>query len=140
MFIIWSSVVNVFGCDPSNDFGKTVMKAATFDDTRSWIDYKARFQACDGINMRNDKQNGLYLAASLRGPMQKVLGNINTDNECAYRELCEVLEARFAPANHTELSRAMLEERRQKSNETLPELGDSIRTLIHLACPTAPQK
>lgn len=89
--------------------------------------------------MWNDKQKGLYLAASLRGIMQTVLGNINTYNECAYRELCEVLEARFAPANNTELSQATLKERRQKTKETLPELGESL-SLVYLACLTAPQK
>lgn len=122
----------------NQQFGKTVMKPATFDGTSSWIDYRAHFEACGNINMWNDKQKGLYLAASLRGQAQTVLGNMRQDNACAYRNLCEALEARFAPANQTELYRAMLREKRQKSTETLPELGESIRRLTHLAYPSAP--
>ena len=49
----------------------------------------------------------------------------------------EALEARFAPFNQTELYRAMLRERRRKPSETLPELGESIKRLTHLAYPTA---
>lgn len=122
----------------NQQFGKTVMKPATFDGTGSWIDYRAHFEACGNINMWNDRQKGLYLAASLRGQAQTVLGNMRQDNACAYRNLCEALEARFAPANQTELYRAMLREKRQKSTETLHELGESIRRLTHLAYPSAP--
>jgi hypothetical protein len=59
---------------------------------------------------------------------------------CAYGDLSEALEARFAPANQTELYRAMLREKRQKPTDTLPELGESIRRLVHLAYPTAPRE
>ncbi|XP_062566989.1 uncharacterized protein LOC134229288 [Saccostrea cucullata] len=62
----------------TNTLGKTVMKPATFDGTGSWIDYKAHFEACSSINLWNDRQKGLYLAASLRGQVQTVLGNMKT--------------------------------------------------------------
>ena len=55
-----------------------------------------------------------------------------------YGELIKALEDRFAPANQTELYRVQLRERRQKATETLPELGQTIRRLTHLAYPTAP--
>jgi hypothetical protein len=120
--------------------GKTTMKHATFDGTGSWIDYKAHFEACSSINMWNDRQKGLYLATSLRGQAQTVLGNMETNNVCAYRDLCETLEARFAPTNQTELYQTMLKEKHQKPKETLPELKESIRRLAHLAYPTAPRE
>jgi hypothetical protein len=34
----------------------------------------------------------------------------------------------------------MLREKRQKPKESLPELGESIRRLAHLAYPTAPRE
>ena len=55
-----------------------------------------------------------------------------------YGELIKAFEDRFAPANQTELYRVQLRERRQKAPETLPELGQTIRRLTHLAYPTAP--
>ena len=116
------------------------MKPATYDGVGSWIDYRAHFEACSDINMWNDRQKSLYLAASLRGQAQTVLGNMKSGTACTYMELCDALESRFAPANQTELYRAMLREKRQKAAETLPELGESIRRLAHLAYPTAPRE
>lgn len=124
----------------SQDYGKTVMKPATYDGTASWIDYKAHFEACSDINSWNSQQKSLYLAASLRGQAQTVLGNMRSGVNRTYAELCEALESRFAPANQTELYRAMLREKRQRPNESLPELGESIRRLAHLAYPTAPRE
>lgn len=121
-------------------YGKTVMKSATYDGSGSWIDYKAHFEACSDINSWNMHQKSLYLAASLRGQAQTVLGNMRPGSNRTYLELCDALESRFAPANQTELYRAMLREKRQKPNECLPELGESIRRLAHLAYPTAPRE
>ena len=120
--------------------GKTVMKPATYDGVGSCIDYRAHFEACSDINIWNDREKSLYLAASLRGQAQTVLGNMKSGTACAYVELCDALESRFSPANQTELYRAMLREKRQKAAVTLPEFGDSIRRLAHLAYPTAPQE
>jgi hypothetical protein len=87
--------------------GRTIMKPANFDGAGSWIDYKAHFEACCSINSWSTRQKGLYLAASLRGQAQTVLGSIKSEDVCAYGDLCEALEARFAPANQTELYRAL---------------------------------
>ena len=136
-----SSVLNSTVSSGDGDaHGKTIMKPATFDGTGSWIDYKAHFEACCNINSWSTRQKGLYLAASLRGQAQTVLGNMKSEDVCAYGDLCEALEARFAPANQIELYRAMLREKRQKPKDTLPELGESIRRLVHLAYPTAPRE
>ena len=70
---------------------------------------------------------------SLRGQAQGVLGNLPGDLGRNYGELIKALEDRFAPANQTELYRVQLRERRQKATETLPELGQTIRRLTHLA-------
>lgn len=70
------------------------MEPATFDDTGSWIDNTAHFEACSSINMWNDKQRDFYLVASLRGEAQKVQGNMHSDNACAYKDVCDALETR----------------------------------------------
>lgn len=77
---------------------------------------------------------------SLRGQAQTVLGNMRSGVNRTYAELCEALESRFAPANQTELYRVMLREKNQRPNESLPELGESIRRLAQLAYPTAPRE
>ena len=79
----------------------------------------------------------MYLAVSLRGNAQGVLGNLPGTDQRDYKALCIALEQRFAPTNQTELYRAQLRERKQKAVETLPELGQDIRRLTNLAYPTA---
>jgi chromosome segregation ATPase len=54
-----------------------------------------------------------------------------------YHTLIKALEDRFAPPCQTELYRVQMRERRQRAGESLPELGQAIRRLANLACPTA---
>jgi hypothetical protein len=74
---------------------------------------------------------------SLRGNALGVLGNLPEGKKLEYGELVKVLEERFAPPSQTELYRVQMKERRQKTGETLPELGQAIRRLANLAYPTA---
>ena len=117
----------------SNNF----VKPATYDGTGPWVDYLTHFKACAEINRWSHKEKGLYLAVSLRGQAQGVLGNLSgISND--YDTLVRNLEERFAPSNQTELYRAQLRDKRQKASESLPELGQEIRRLTNLAYPTAP--
>jgi hypothetical protein len=79
-----------------------------------------------------------YLAVSLRGQAQGVLGNLPLESRQDFKELVKSLEERFSPSNQTELYRTQLRERRQRAVETLPELGQDVRRLANLAYPTAP--
>lgn len=115
---------------------KCNIKPATFDGSHSWIDYKSHFDACAAINNWSDREKGLYLAVSLRGAAQGVLGNVSSETGQQYNLLVEALEERFAPPNQTELYRAQLKERRQRASETLTELGQAIRRLTCLAYPS----
>ena len=116
---------------------KNLMKPATYDGTGLWNDYLSHFQSVSLINQWSDIEKGLYLAASLRGQAQGVLGNQATADRQNYQKLVQALQDRFAPSNQTELYRAQLRERRQKASETLPEMGQDIRRLTNLAYPTA---
>ena len=112
------------------------VKAATYDGTTSWVDYKSHFEACARINGWNEK--GLYLAVALRGQAQGILGDLVIAQQQDYESLVKSLEERFVPPDQTELYLVQLMERRQKSSESLPELGQAIRRLVNLAYPTVP--
>ena len=117
---------------------KIDIKPATFDGTASWKDYRSHFEACAKINAWSIEERGLFLAVSLRGQAQGVLGDLPDDTKKHYDLLVKALEERFAPPNQTELYRVQLRERRQKATESLPELGQAIRRLANQAYPTAP--
>ena len=118
--------------------GKPNIKPATYDGLSSWQDYKSHFDACAMLGKWSELEKGLYLAVSLRGQAQGVLGNLSGEELHNYDELVKTLSERFAPPNQTELYRAQLRERTKKATESLPELGQSIRRLTNLAYPTAP--
>ena len=117
---------------------KLTVKPATYDGSSSWLDYKCYFEACANVNGWNQEKKGLFLALSLRGQAQAVLGDLPTDRGQHYETLVKSLRERFSPPNQTDLYRVQLKERRQKATETFSELGQSIRRLTNLAYPTAP--
>ena len=114
------------------------IRAATYDGSSDWNDYRSHFEACASINGWNEHDKGLYLAAALRGQAQGVLGDLPEDRKCHFEYLVRSLEERFAPPNQTELYRVQLKERRQRASESLPELGQAIRRLVNKAYPRAP--
>lgn len=81
---------------------------------------------------------GLFLAVSLRGHAQSVLGDLPSDNGQHYSTLVRSLEERFSPPNQTDFYRVQLKERREKASESLSELGQAIRRLTNLAYASAP--
>ncbi|CAG2218827.1 unnamed protein product [Mytilus edulis] len=119
---------------------KNIVKTATYDGKCPWLDFRSHFDACSQINNWTDKEKGLYLAVSLRGQAQGVLGNLTQESRQDFKELVKALEERFSPSNQTELYRTQLRERHQRAVETLPELGQDIRRLTNLAYATAPNE
>jgi hypothetical protein len=55
---------------------RQMIKPATYDGSGPWRDYHAHFEACAELSAWNYNQRGLYLAVSLRGNAQGVLGNM----------------------------------------------------------------
>ena len=76
------------------------------------------------------------MSVSLRGSACQVLGTLPLCR-CDYRELVRALGSRFNPENQSELYRVQLRNRGRKVNESLPELGQQIRTLVAQAYPGA---
>ncbi|CAC5403729.1 unnamed protein product [Mytilus coruscus] len=122
-------------CSGSND---VKIKPSKYDGSTSWMDYLAHFEMCTLVNMWSEHQKGLYLAVSLIGQAQSVLGDLPKEKRHIFSDLVNALEERFAPSSQTELYRVQFKERRQKASETLPELGQSVRRLSNLAYPIAP--
>ena len=85
------------------------------------------------------KGEGNYLAVSLRGPAQELLGEMSPDMRQNYFILLDALCARLWSEGQADLFRAQLKSRQRKSNETLPELAQSVRRLMSRAYPTAPR-
>jgi hypothetical protein len=63
------------------------VKAATYDGTSSWLDYKSHFDACSCINQWSENEKGLYLAVALRGQAQGILGDLAIDKQQDYKPL-----------------------------------------------------
>ena len=112
-------------------------KPATFDGSTSWSDFKSHFDVFAELNGWSSQEKGMYLAVSLRGNAQGVLGNLPGADQRDYNALCIALEQRFAPTNQTELYRAQFREREQKAVETFPELEQDVSRLTNLAYPTS---
>ena len=115
-----------------------LMKPATYDGKSSWLDYKSHFEACATLGHWSEEDKAMYLAVSLRGQAQSVLGDLAGGVPKKYKELITALNERFSPPNQMELHRAQLRERKQRATNSLQELGQSIRRLTNLAYPTAP--
>ena len=109
----------------------------SFDGRGHLTDYLAHFDICTEINSWTLAQKASYLALSLRGSAQEVLGNLNSDQKINYQLLVKALQRRFDPQNQVQLYRVQLRCRRRMSNETLPELGQAIRRLTRQAYPGA---
>ncbi|CAC5373973.1 unnamed protein product [Mytilus coruscus] len=122
-------------CSGSND---VKIKPSKYDGNTPWMDYLSHFEMCALVNMWFEHHKGFYLALSLFGQAQAVLGNLPKEKRQIFSDLVYALEKRFAPSSQTELYRVEFKERRQKASETLPELGQSVRRLSNLAYPTAP--
>ena len=103
-----------------------------FDGSISWRDYKEHFEACAAINDWAVKDKARFLAASLKGVAQPVLGD---KSEPSYHELMQLLERRFGPGQRAEVYLAELRGRQRKPNESIQELGHAIRRLTALAYP-----
>ena len=103
-----------------------------FDGSIPWRDYKEHFEACAAINDWAFKEKARFLAASLKGVAQQVLGD---KSEPSYHELMQLLERRFGPGQRAEAYLAELRGCQRKPNEPIQELGHVIRRLTALAYP-----
>ena len=103
-----------------------------FDGETPILDYLEHFEACAVINNWTERKATHYLAASLRGPALRLLGK-NGEAELTYSALTSRLKHHFGPSGKADVFLAELRSRRRKPNETLQELGQSIRYMAGMA-------
>ncbi|CAG2218206.1 unnamed protein product [Mytilus edulis] len=113
------------------------IKLANYDGSGEWVDFKSHFEACAIINNWDEYEQGLYLAAALRGHAQSVFSDLPTDKKMNYETLVKSLEERFAPPNQNELYRVQLKERRQRASETLPRTRTNYTAISKQSIPTS---
>ena len=77
------------------------VKPSTFDGNTPWSDFKSHFEVCSELNGWTLNEKGMYLAVSLRGGAQGVLGILASYQRRDYLSLCKALEQIFAPSNQT---------------------------------------
>ena len=106
-----------------------------FSGKQPWADYRRHFEVCKELNGWSDYEAGQYLATRVQGPALKVLSNLPPGTPISYRELSKQLEHRFGPGEQAENFLMELRMRRRGKDETLQELGQSIRDLTALAYP-----
>ncbi len=111
-------------------------KPPLYDGTTSWTDYLVQFDLVAELNGWDQGSMAMYLATSLRGAAQSVLGDLDEFGRRDYRTLVTSLNQRFGPQNQTQMFRALLRNRVRQPNETLPELAHEIKRLVKLAYPT----
>lgn len=68
------------------------IKPATYNGGDSWIDYKSHFDMVSKVNDWSHEKMGLYLAVSLRGQAQGILGDLSTEVRSDYDSLVVALE------------------------------------------------
>ena len=114
-----------------------------FDGTSSWVDYWTHFQACWNLNQWSDDEAALVLACCLSKSACKVLNPKPKDNRGRERnitiyELKSRLELRYGPGVLPETFLAELKTRKQGSQESIQELGESVGELVRQAYPDVP--
>lgn len=116
----------------------TVAKPDTYDGRSSWTDFITQFEIVCRLNNWSSEIKALQLAACLRGTARSVLTDLRPHQLDDYYELKFVLQTRFEPKNQTEMSRAEMNSRYQRKDESLSELAQYIKRLARLDYPTAP--
>ena len=119
---------------------KPKIRPATFSGNTSWDDYLAQFELVAEINRWDDSMKATYLAVSLTGPAQAVLGDLQPKARKNFAELTDALAARFGTENQQQVYRTALKNRSRQGGETLPELAQAVRRLTRQAYPEAPQR
>ncbi|XP_070532957.1 uncharacterized protein [Ptychodera flava] len=114
---------------------KPLVTPDRFDGRSPWREYLKRFQSCSAINGWSSLQKGQSLAASLRGPAQKVLNKISNVGDISFTELVDHLEQRYGTSGQSEKYLWQLKNCKRRRDESLADLGQSVLELTELAYP-----
>ena len=122
---------------PLAQHGRPNIYPAQYDGKGIWKDFRAHFEVIARVNGWDDESKACYLAASLRGQAQAVLGDLEEDQRQSYVALTSALERRFGSEEQSELHRVQLRSRVRAKGESLAELAQAISRLTREAYPGA---
>ena len=114
-------------------FLKPVKNPADYDGTQLLRDYLKHFERCSVVNGWNKEDAAVFLAASLRGQVKKVLNGMS-DSDCRnYAKIVDKLKLRFGVEKQRELHQARLHNRCQQEIESVQALSADIRSMSTFA-------
>ena len=82
---------------------KPRVRPSPFNGSTSWEDYKAQFEVVANLNQWDRRTKAAYLAVSLSGHAQAVLGDLDNTQRTSYTGLVAALDRRFGTSNRTEM-------------------------------------
>jgi hypothetical protein len=113
-------------------------KPNCFDGTEDFDEYLAQFEMLTKLNRWDYHTKSLHLACSLKGDALSILSELSESEREDYQCLVRVLKTRFGFQGKAELSRAQLQTKIKRENETMSELAHTIKKLTRNAYPDAP--
>ena len=111
------------------------LKPQQYDGGKPLREYLQHFKVVASLNKWSDTVKGLYLAASLTGPAQRILNRVDVYAPGGYNQLLVALQERYAPHHQEELYRANLKNRRQGREESLRILAEEVEIAVEKAYP-----
>jgi hypothetical protein len=100
-----------------------------------WRDYIIHFENVSRWNGWNSLEKAQQLTMSLRGPAQKLLSDLNSDQFTNFELLKETLGRRFNPIERETAFRCEFRNRKQKRQESASDFGFTLQRLCSLAFP-----
>ena len=94
---------------------KPRVRPSPYNGSTSWEDYKAQFELVANLNQWDRRTKAAYLAVSLSGQAQAVLGDLDKTQRTSYTDLVAALDSRFGTSNRTEMFRVSLRSRTPKT-------------------------
>ena len=93
----------------------------------TWCAYAIHLETVREFNRWNDEETLKHLKTALDGEAVKYYRVIDPQNSISLQELLKQFQSRFGAVESAEVLRRQLEQRQQKSDETLEELAADIQ-------------
>ena len=108
--------------------------------SKEWRDYIIHFESVAKWNDWNDNEKAQQLVMCLRGPAQKLLSDMRSENLSNYHIVKETLSRRFNPVERETAYRCEFRNRKQKRHESVSEFGYVLQRLCFQAFPGVSQE
>ena len=102
-------------------------KLGTFDGSGSWETFSVKFNICADYNKWKDPDKRIHLMSALTGPAAEIIPSCQETPTYTY--LLDRLQRRYGAEHQYDSYRYQLQNRRQRSNESLQALFDDLEKL-----------